>query len=107
MADQVLVSASNRTPVVQIVTWFCLAVSVLAFFSHAGIKIYLVRSITIETGFAFLALVRDVPVARGLDASSLCGRSLARRSQCLLSSRLRMALGSRRVRWKADSWRRF
>jgi hypothetical protein len=58
MADQIHVSEDNRTPVVQIVTWFCLAVSVLAFFSHAGIKIYLCRSITIETGFAFTALVR-------------------------------------------------
>ena len=58
MAEQVHVSGYNRTPVVQIVTWFCLAVSILAFFSHAGIKIYLCRSITIETGFAFTALVR-------------------------------------------------
>ncbi|KAL5410030.1 hypothetical protein PMIN04_010799 [Paraphaeosphaeria minitans] len=56
MADQVVVSASNRTPVVQIVTWFCLVVSVLAFFSHAGVKIYISRSLTVETGFVFLAL---------------------------------------------------
>ncbi|KAL5381018.1 hypothetical protein PMIN06_009844 [Paraphaeosphaeria minitans] len=56
MADQVVVSASNRTPVVQIVTWFCLVVSVLAFVSHAGVKIYISRSLTVETGFVFLAL---------------------------------------------------
>lgn len=55
--DQVIVSAFNRTPIVQIVTWFCLVVSVLAFLSHAGVKVYISRSLTVETGFVFFALL--------------------------------------------------
>lgn len=55
--EQVVVSASNRTPVVQIITWLCLVVSILAFFTHASIKIYTSRSLSAETILVFLSLV--------------------------------------------------
>jgi hypothetical protein len=55
--DQIVVSDSNRTPVVQIVTWLCLVVSILAFFTHAGIKLYASRSLGVETILVFLSLV--------------------------------------------------
>ncbi|KAF2443911.1 hypothetical protein P171DRAFT_432011 [Karstenula rhodostoma CBS 690.94] len=76
MADQVVVSASNRTPVVQIATWFGLVVSVLAFFSHAGVKVYISRSLTVETGFVFLALLfgSAQAIAVSLQASNGFGK---------------------------------
>ncbi|KAF1949615.1 hypothetical protein CC80DRAFT_256910 [Byssothecium circinans] len=55
--DQEIVSDVNRTPVVQIVTWLCLAVSILAFFTHAGIKFHATRAMGAETILVFLSLV--------------------------------------------------
>ena len=55
--DQILVSDSNRTPLVQIVTWLCVVTSVLAFFTNVGIKIYISRSLSAESGLVFTSLV--------------------------------------------------
>jgi hypothetical protein len=55
--DQIIASDTNRTPVVQIVTWLCVATSVLAFFTNVGIKIYTSRSLSSESGLLFLSLV--------------------------------------------------
>jgi len=55
--EQVILSDWNRTPVVQILTWFTLITSTLAFLFHAGIKFYVFRTLTIETWFVLLSLV--------------------------------------------------
>lgn len=55
--EQVIVSDLNRTPLVQIITWLCLVTSVLAFFIHAGIKIYTSRALSLETVLVFFSLV--------------------------------------------------
>lgn len=55
--EQVIVSEWNRTPIVQIVTWFTLITSLLAFFFHAGIKFYVFRTLTIESWFVLTSLV--------------------------------------------------
>jgi uncharacterized membrane protein YcfT len=56
--DQVIISDTNETPLVQIITWFSLVTSVLAVITQASIKIYTSRSIGLETVFIILALVR-------------------------------------------------
>lgn len=55
--DQVILSDSNRTPIVQIIVWFCLVTSFLAVVTHAGIKLYVFRSLRAESGFLFASLV--------------------------------------------------
>jgi hypothetical protein len=55
--QQVVISDWNRTPVVQILTWFTLITSVLAFCAHAGIKFYVYRALTLESWFVLAALV--------------------------------------------------
>lgn len=55
--NQVILSDQNRTPIIQIVTWFCLATSALAFLTHASIKLYIFRSLRIESGFVLASLV--------------------------------------------------
>ncbi|KAF2819496.1 hypothetical protein CC86DRAFT_471952 [Ophiobolus disseminans] len=55
--DQVILSDSNRTPIVQILTWFTLVTSILAFVTHAGIKFYVFRTLTIESWLVLLSLV--------------------------------------------------
>ncbi|KAI0574824.1 hypothetical protein Ptr902_11621 [Pyrenophora tritici-repentis] len=57
MMNQVIVSDLNRTPIVQIITWFTLATSLLAFFTHAAIKFYVFRSLTTESWFVLVSLV--------------------------------------------------
>ncbi|KAL7771118.1 hypothetical protein CFE70_001060 [Pyrenophora teres f. teres 0-1] len=57
MMIQVIVSDLNRTPIVQIITWFTLATSLLAFFTHAAIKFYVFRSLTTESWFVLVSLV--------------------------------------------------
>jgi hypothetical protein len=57
--NQVTVSDTNLTPIIQIVTWFCLATSLLAFLTHVGIRFYLFRALKIETWLVLLALVRS------------------------------------------------
>ncbi|EDU50716.1 conserved hypothetical protein [Pyrenophora tritici-repentis Pt-1C-BFP] len=56
MMNQVIVSDLNRTPIVQIITWFTLATSLLAFFTHAAIKFYVFRSLTTESWFVLVSL---------------------------------------------------
>ncbi|KAF1925890.1 uncharacterized protein M421DRAFT_7403 [Didymella exigua CBS 183.55] len=55
--DQVILSDSNRTPIVQILIWFCLVTSFLAFITHAGIKLYVFRALRAESGFLLASLV--------------------------------------------------
>lgn len=57
MASQVMLSDVNRTPIVQIITWFTLITSLLAFCTHAGIKFYVFRTLTIESWFVLASLV--------------------------------------------------
>jgi hypothetical protein len=57
--NQVTVSDTNLTPIIQIVTWFCLATSLLAFLTHVGIRLYLFRALKIESWLVLLALVRS------------------------------------------------
>ncbi|KAF2278076.1 uncharacterized protein EI97DRAFT_373989 [Westerdykella ornata] len=54
--DQVIVSDTNRTPIVQIITWLCLVTSLLAFLTHAGIKFYVFRALKIESWFVLVSL---------------------------------------------------
>ncbi|KAJ4988311.1 hypothetical protein SVAN01_06246 [Stagonosporopsis vannaccii] len=54
---QVILSDSNRTPIVQIIVWFCLVTSFLAFITHAGIKIYVFRALRAESAFLLASLV--------------------------------------------------
>jgi hypothetical protein len=56
-SNQVIVSDTNRTPVVQIITWIALVTSVLAFFAHAGLKLYTSKSLSLEIVAGFFALV--------------------------------------------------
>ncbi|KAF1946276.1 hypothetical protein EJ02DRAFT_394467 [Clathrospora elynae] len=55
--DQIILSDSNRTPIIQIVTWFTLVTSLLAFLTHAGIKLYVFRSLTTESWLVLTSLV--------------------------------------------------
>ncbi|KAF2869232.1 hypothetical protein BDV95DRAFT_609459 [Massariosphaeria phaeospora] len=55
--SQTIVSATNRTPVIQIVTWLCLITSTLAFTAHACIKIFSLRVCSAETLLGGLSLV--------------------------------------------------
>ena len=58
---QVIVSDLNRTPIVQIITWFTLTASLLAFLTHAAIKFYVFRSLTTESWFVLVSLVSLTP----------------------------------------------
>lgn len=58
--DQVILSDSNRMPIVQIIIWFCAVTSLLAFVLHAGIKFYVFRALKTESGFLLASLVRNV-----------------------------------------------
>ncbi|KAH6629134.1 hypothetical protein C7974DRAFT_433825 [Boeremia exigua] len=55
--DQVIVSDSNRTPIVQIIIWFTLVTSFLAFVTHAGIKLYVFRALRAESAFLLASLI--------------------------------------------------
>lgn len=59
--DQVIVSDVNRTPIVQILIWFTLVTSVLAFVTHTGIKFYVFRALTMESWLVLLSLVNLAP----------------------------------------------
>ncbi|KAH7341189.1 hypothetical protein BKA66DRAFT_577182 [Pyrenochaeta sp. MPI-SDFR-AT-0127] len=56
-SSPVIVSDTNLTPVVQIITWMALATSVLAFSAHAGLKLYISRLLSLEITVGFFALV--------------------------------------------------
>lgn len=55
--DQVIITDTNRTPIVQIITWLCLVTSLLAFLTHAGIKLYVFRALKIESWCVLVSLV--------------------------------------------------
>lgn len=55
--NRVVLSDTNRTPIVQIITYFTLVTSLLAFVTHAGIKLYVFRALRIESWFVLAALV--------------------------------------------------
>lgn len=55
--NQVIVSDTNRTPIVQIITWIALTTSVCAFVAHAGLKLYISESLSLEIAAGILALV--------------------------------------------------
>ncbi|KAH9871025.1 hypothetical protein J1614_006599 [Plenodomus biglobosus] len=57
MVKQVVLSDSNRTPVVQILTWLTLVISVLAFLTHASIKLYIFRRLKKENWLVLCSLV--------------------------------------------------
>lgn len=56
-SSPVIVSDTNLTPVVQIITWMALATSVLAFSAHTGLKLYISNSLSLEITIGFFALV--------------------------------------------------
>lgn len=58
--NQVILSDTNRLPIVQIITYFTLVTSLLAFLTHAGIKLYVFRSLRIESWFVLAALVSSI-----------------------------------------------
>lgn len=58
--NQIISSELNRTPIVQIVTWFTLVASLLAFCTHAGINFYVFRSLKTETWFVLGSLVFSI-----------------------------------------------
>jgi hypothetical protein len=76
MADQVILSDTNLTPIVQIVCWFTLVTSLLAFLTHAGIKFYVFRTLTIESWFVLTSLVsfdpNEISGSFGLTALDSC-----------------------------------
>lgn len=55
--SQATVSDRNRTPIIQIITWIALAISVLVFLAHAGLRLYVSESLNLEILAGFLALV--------------------------------------------------
>lgn len=57
MVKQVVLSDSNRTPIVQILTWLTLVISVLAFLTHASIKLYIFRRLKKENWLVLCSLV--------------------------------------------------
>jgi hypothetical protein len=57
---QVVVSETNRTPIVQIITWLALVASALAFLAHASLKLYVSRSLSLEIAAGIFALVRKM-----------------------------------------------
>ena len=54
---QVIISDSNRTPIIQIVVWFCLATAFLALVTHAGIKLFVFRAVKAESVLLLVSLV--------------------------------------------------
>jgi hypothetical protein len=57
MADQVFITDVNKTPLIQIITWLALITSVLAFCTHAVIKLYVFRALGLESWLVFVSLV--------------------------------------------------
>ncbi|CAI6332616.1 unnamed protein product [Periconia digitata] len=55
--DQVVISPTNRSPVIDIANWLCLVMAALAVVTHAGIKIYGSKSLDLETILVSVALV--------------------------------------------------
>ena len=54
---QVIISDSNRTPIIQVVVWFCLVTAFLALVTHAGIKLFVFRAVKAESVLLLVSLV--------------------------------------------------
>ncbi|KAF2646837.1 hypothetical protein P280DRAFT_545119 [Massarina eburnea CBS 473.64] len=90
--DQQIVSDFNRTPVVQIVTWLCLVLSILAFFTHTGIKLYASNSLSVETILVFLSLVFGS--AQSISVSLQCSNGFGKPSNTLEDGQIEAMLKS-------------
>lgn len=55
--EQVILSDTNRTPIVQIITWLALVSATLAFLTHVAIKVYICRALRLESWFVLGSLV--------------------------------------------------
>ncbi|KAF2624467.1 hypothetical protein BU25DRAFT_413377 [Macroventuria anomochaeta] len=88
--DQVILSESNRTPIVQVIVWFCLVTSFLAFITHAGIKLYVFRALRAESGFLLVSLV--FCIAQSIAALLQCGYGFGKPSVTLSSNDVQLTL---------------
>ncbi|KAF3042759.1 hypothetical protein E8E12_010021 [Didymella heteroderae] len=88
--DQVILSDSNRTPIVQILIWFCLVTSFLAFVTHAGIKLYVFRALRAESGFLLASLV--FCITQSVVALVQCGYGFGKPSATLSSDDIQSSL---------------
>jgi hypothetical protein len=97
MSDsQTIVSDTNRTPVVQIITWMALVISALAVITHAGITYYTSRAVKLDTYLVVLSLVCFV-VSAGWSILTHVFRCSALRSPALYWCRHRTASGSLQI----------
>lgn len=55
--QQTVVTDTNLTPIVQIITWLTLTASVAIFLAHAGIYLYITRALSLEICAVFTAVV--------------------------------------------------
>ncbi|KAF3048714.1 hypothetical protein E8E11_009257 [Didymella keratinophila] len=88
--DQVILSDSNRTPIVQILIWFCLVASFLAFITHAGIKLYVFRALRAESGFLLASLI--FCITQSAAALIQCGYGFGKPSATLSSDDVQSSL---------------
>lgn len=88
--DQVILSDSNRTPIVQIIVWFCLVTSFLAFVTHAGIKLYVFRALRAESGFLLASLV--FCIVQSVAALVQCGYGFGKPASTLSSDDVQSSL---------------
>jgi hypothetical protein len=101
--NQVILSDLNRTPIVQIITWFTLVTSLLAFLTHAGIKFYVFRALTIESWLVLAALIFCVAqsVAVTLQAHYGFGTPMATLSEYQMDLNLKVNHHLRSSVWSA------
>jgi hypothetical protein len=81
--NQVILSDSNRTPIVQIVVWFCLVTSFLAVVTHAGIKLFVFRAVKAESVLLLVSLVSSKTYWARCNAVDCTPRYFASHSQRL------------------------
>ncbi len=70
---QTVITDTNLTPVVQIVTWVTLTASVITFVAHAGINIYITRALSLEIGVVFTSVVFSVGQSIAVSVQTLNG----------------------------------
>ncbi|OSS47160.1 hypothetical protein B5807_10022 [Epicoccum nigrum] len=87
---QVILSDSNRTPIIQIVVWFCLVTSFLALVTHAGIKLFVFRAVKAESGFLLVSLVFGI--AQSTAVLIQCGSGLGKPAAALSSAQVQSSL---------------
>ena len=54
---RIAVSKDNTTPLIEIVTWFCLVVSILTVISRLGTKHYVLHRFNLDDYSIFISLV--------------------------------------------------